>query len=130
MAKLFPTDNCCPRIRKEGQMAKKKGGILTDAKDAVVGTGAVVADTAKAGFEGAKSLAVSAGSAVGGAVTAVAKKARKVVSRKKPAKKRKASRKPKRSATGARRTPARKTARKKPARKFAKATGKAVKRSA
>jgi hypothetical protein len=112
-------------------MAKKKGGILTTAKDAVVGTGAVVADTAKAGFEGAKGLAVSAGSAVGGAVTAVAKKARKVVTRKKPTKKRKAaSRKPKRSATGARRTAARKTARKKPARKSAKARGKAVKRSA
>ena len=40
-------------------MAKKESGILTTAEDAVVGTGAVVADTAKAGFEGAKGLAVS-----------------------------------------------------------------------
>ena len=78
-------------------MDKDKEGILSTATSAVVDTGAVVVDTAKAGFEGAKDLAVTAGTAVGDAVSAVAEKARKAVSRsraprKKTAKKGKVSR--------------------------------------
>ena len=38
-------------------MDKDKEGILSTATSAVVDTGAVVVDTAKAGFEGAKDLA-------------------------------------------------------------------------
>ena len=62
-------------------MDKDKEGILSTATSALVDTGAAVVDTAKAGFEGARDLAVTAGSAVGEAVSGVAKKARKVVSR-------------------------------------------------
>ena len=88
------------------------------AKDLAVDTGAVVVDTAKAGFEGAKDLTVTAGTAVGEAVTAVAKKARKAVSRtrvprNKTAKKGRVSR-----ASATRRAP------KKPARKSANPTRK------
>ena len=60
-------------------MDRDKEGILSTATAAVVDPGAVVVDTAKAGFEGAKDLAVTAGAAVGEAVSAVAKKARKAV---------------------------------------------------
>jgi hypothetical protein len=63
-------------------MDKDKEGILGTATSAVVDSGAVVVDTAKAGLEGAKDIVVTAGTAVGDAVSAAAKKARKAVSRK------------------------------------------------
>jgi hypothetical protein len=46
-------------------MAKAKVGMIGTAKAVVVDTGAVVADTARAGFEGAKGLAITAGSCRG-----------------------------------------------------------------
>jgi hypothetical protein len=62
-------------------MGKDKDTMLNTAKEAVVDTGAVVVETAKAGLKGAKELAVSAGSVAGDAVIAVAKRVRKAVSK-------------------------------------------------
>jgi len=88
------------------------------AKDLAVDTGAVVLDTAKAGFEGAKDLALTAGTAIGETGTAVAKKARKAVSRR-PVPRNKTAKKGMVSRASATTRPA-----KKPARKSAKSTRK------
>ena len=90
-------------------MDEEKEGILATAKDMAVETGAVIIDTAKASFEGAKDLVVSGATAAGEAVTTVAKKARQVVSKPRRAK-------PKAAKSG---TSKRRTARKKPAPKAA-----------
>ena len=90
-------------------MDEEKEGILATATDVAVETGAVIIDTAKAGFEGAKDLAVSGATAAGETVTAVAKKTRQVVSKPRSAK-------PKAAKSG---TSKRRTARKKPAPKAA-----------
>ena len=104
-------------------MDKDKEGILSTATSAVVDTGAVVVDTAKAGFEGAKELAVTAGNAVGVAVSEVAKKARNVVSRSRPPRKR-AAKKGKVGRTTATSRAGRKSTAKKPAGKSRKAKAK------
>ena len=100
-------------------MDEEKEGILATAKDVAVETGTVIIDTAKAGFEGAKDLAVSGATAAGEAVTTVAKKARQVVSKPRSAK-------PKAAKSG---TSKRRTARKKPAPKAAASRGVKVSRA-
>jgi hypothetical protein len=116
-------------------MGKEKDTILTSVKGAVVDTGVVVVDTAKAGFKGAKDLAVTAGGAVGEAVSTVAKRARRVVSKRRSPKQKAASKRKRRKAVRTKGKPSaavsgrgttRKSAAKKPTRKRAKPKKRAI----